>query len=163
MLGQRNNNHNSDNKIVLSFGGTDRGQFSCAVAKALRKKGVDNPILLVFTSGDNLDVNTLDYVTTEFDVSFEIAVDMPKIIADCSLLLCGAGQTSLEALVAKVPFVATIMAANQEANAKALIELGISVVSKFDPEELAFLTNIELKNECFRHSFINNRESGAAI
>ena len=89
----------------------------------------------------------------------EVSRDIESLIIDASVVVCGAGQTSVEAAISGTPFIATILADNQLKNAHALKELGCLVFDKFDPKQIALHCENTLRNNNNR-SFELNYASG---
>lgn len=155
----RRKNGNSPNKktVLICFGGTDHGQFSLPVVKEISKLRIPNPIVVM----TQYPLKLLGSTPKELGFENKINCDIESQIRGASVVICGAGQTSVEAAIAGIPFVATILADNQKRNAFALKALGCKVIDTFDSQIIAFSCKKILQNNtepCLRLSYSDGLE-----
>lgn len=120
-------------EICICFGGSDNGQFCLPVAEALIKLGINCPIKIMSqTPILRAQQNKSGMIFKEI-VGAKLAAELTRH----SILICGAGQTSLEAWYANINFLPTVLASNQHPNAAALDKLGVEVLYDFNPLRIA--------------------------
>lgn len=119
--------------LIICFGGTDRGQYSLPVVRELMKKKLDLTVCVLTTTPI---VSTCDFHENA-QIKLLNNVNLIKLLPSAALLVCGAGQTSLEAAALGIPFVASVIAENQTMNGLALAELGYTVFEEYNPEQIA--------------------------
>lgn len=141
--------------ILICFGGTDTGQYCLPVLKEISNLNIPNPIVVMTQAPLKIPPHSLKNI----DFINKVSCDIENLIIDASLVVCGAGQTSVEAAISGTPFVATILAANQLKNAYILRELGCSVLNKFNPKKIALNCKRALRNNN-RYPLILNSGSG---
>ena len=115
------------------FRGTDSGQLGIPVCKELLFKFEGLKIKLLMQAGETSKVETefLDSVTMIYDAP------LSEHLIDASVLICGAGQTALEAMTAGIPFIASVVSPNQLQNATILKHIGYNSLLEFSPELIA--------------------------
>ena len=129
---QREKNANFPKKILISFGGSDNGQYCLPVVSAIKNKGLDLPITIV---ANGLDAHKVPR-NTELIKQLSQA-DLTEAFANHGLVIFGAGQSSLEAIAARQPAIPVVIAPNQELNALALQSMGVKVAVAFNPVDIA--------------------------
>lgn len=138
----RNKTSSIARTILICFGGTDTGQYCLPVIKEISNLHIPNPIVAMTQTPLRLQGSSLKNI----QFRNEVRRDIESLIFDASVVVCGAGQTSVEAAISGTPFVATILAENQLKNAYALRELGCFVLDKFDPKQIALHCKTTLKS-----------------
>ena len=106
------------------------GQYCLPVITEISNLQIPNPIVTMTQAPLKLQ----GYSLKNIQFGNEVSSNIESLILDASVVVCGAGQTSVEAAISGTPFIATILAKNQLRNANALKELGYLVFDKFDPK-----------------------------
>lgn len=119
-------------RILISFGGSEQGQFCWPLVSAIRSLDFDVPLTVVIPGVESkgIPAGAGDVIQLEH-------IDLSQAFEHHGLFVCGAGQASLEAFAARQPVIPVVIAANQQPNALALEQRGVRVVSDFDPASIA--------------------------
>jgi len=138
----RNKSSSIKNTILICFGGTDTGQYCLPVITEISNLHIPNSIVAMTQT----PLKLRGYSFKNIQFRNEVSRNIESLILDAGVVVCGAGQTSVEAAIAGTPFIATILAKNQLKNANALKELGCLVFDKFDPKQIALHCINTLRN-----------------
>lgn len=120
-------------RILVSFGGTDRGEFALPATRALRRVAPDTPVSVALMEAapgvrDELAAAGADV---------HVGRPLEEAMAGCSVLVGAAGLTVSEASAAGLDVVACSIADNQTLYVAAGRRLGLIIRDGFDPEWLA--------------------------
>ena len=129
----RENMNNDCLDICICFGGSDEGQYSIPVVQALIQTDITCSIKVVSHTDIEFDFSNFKNCTVDKIIGKELS----SVLTKQTTLICGAGQTSLEALCANINFIPTVISSNQSKNALALKSMGIDVLDHFSPLEIA--------------------------
>ena len=143
--------------LIICFGGTDQGQYSLPVVRELIKKKLDLMVCVLTTT----PIESKCDFPGNTQIKLLNNVNLITLLPDAELLVCGAGQSSLEAAALGIPFVASVIAENQTMNGLALAELGYTVFEKYDPEQIA-ATCEKLIFKPTKIEFVQNSRKGLA-
>ena len=131
---QRDDDHfPHQQEICICFGGSDNGQFCLPVAEALINLGINCPIKIMSQTPIQRAQQNNSRMKFKEIVGAKLAAELTRY----SILICGAGQTSLEAWHANIKFLPTVLASNQHPNAAGLDKLGVEVFYDFNPLKIA--------------------------
>ncbi len=125
--------------VVLSFGGTDDGASSAAVAALLAPR-VAATLHLVVAPGVTPADSALSLAAEMPDrVKLHRGPDLPTLLARARVYVGAAGVTALEAHVIGLDMVLCVIANNQRLNAQAFGRLGHALTEGFDAPAAADL------------------------
>ncbi|WP_430469375.1 hypothetical protein [Thalassospira lucentensis] len=116
--------------IVISFGGSDIGQFSLELTKHLSVNQQVEVVLSPFCKDSDL-------AKCPNHVMAHRGANIKSLFKRANLFVGGAGTMAAEACAAGLPMILTRVAADQKLNADAWRKLGVEVYSDFDAKALA--------------------------
>jgi len=126
------NRPRSQQRALVSFGGSDDGSLALRAAAALRAAGFEGPIDLALSPLYERPNALWEAAGDIQGVTLHEGAAMPALMARASLYLGGAGTTVLEAAAAGLPMLPIAIAANQQANIRALRQRGVWALPEFD-------------------------------
>ena len=128
--------------IVISFGGSDVGQFCLELTKYL---SINQQVEVVFSPF----CKDSDLAKCPNHVIAHRGADIKTLFKRANLFVGGAGTMAAEACAAGLPMILTCVAADQKLNADAWGKLGVEVYSDFDAKALAAAIMRRCKSEEF--------------
>jgi spore coat polysaccharide biosynthesis predicted glycosyltransferase SpsG len=126
------NRPRSEERGLVSFGGSDDGSLALRAAQALRAAGFEGPIELALSPLHERPSAVWKAAGDMPGVALHEAAAMPALMARASFYLGGAGTTVLEAAAAGLPMLPIAIAGNQQANIRALRQRGIMALPGFE-------------------------------
>ena len=124
--------------ILISFGGSDSGQYGIPVAKAVSFG--DRPVMLAFACRrKDLPQGELQALEAK-GISIYCGANLAQLLARSRLYIGAAGVTSVEALAAGCRIAVCAIAANQQLNITKLRSAGYPALDHFDAGQLAALS-----------------------
>jgi spore coat polysaccharide biosynthesis predicted glycosyltransferase SpsG len=122
----------SEPRALVSFGGSDDGSLALRAACALRAAGFEGPIELALSPLHQRPSSLWKAAHDMRGVTLHEGAAMPALMARASFYLGGAGTTVLETAAAGLPMLPIAIAANQQANIRALRQRGVWALPEFD-------------------------------
>ena len=125
-------------QILVSFGGTDVGQFAGPIIRALMAK-TDLPIIWAKANKEPLPSMLTKWISRTLQITVMEMADMPVLLQKSSLYIGAAGTTSLEAVAAGVKITVCAVADDQQQNVKCLSGMGYAALDDFNPDLMTTL------------------------
>ncbi len=137
---------NLPEQILVSFGGTDMGQFAGPVIRALMDKTQEKIVWAKANTDPLPDLIKRSFFNTPRLKIIE-QVDMVKELSKTILYVGGAGTTALEAIASNCKITVAAIAPDQHENIKCLSSLGYAAIDEFKPAMIATLAINSLNTE----------------
>jgi len=127
-------------RILITFGGTDDGRLGAAVAENIYGANIAQPSEIDLVLSPACCPSPTVAPAARAGVTVHKGAEMATLYSSARIVIGGASVTMAEAAAAGVPSIACRTADDQELNAAALRQLGLKVIDTFDPASIAAAT-----------------------